>query len=63
MFVCRLKFTSSPSARVWEVYVSCDMFYVEVLLDRDGTTRDVRVEFAGESANTENVELGQVRGD
>uniref|UniRef100_A0A6A7G849 Mediator of RNA polymerase II transcription subunit 1 n=3 Tax=Hirondellea gigas TaxID=1518452 RepID=A0A6A7G849_9CRUS len=53
-----LKFTSSTSA-VWEVYMSCDMFYVEVLLDRDGSTRDVMVEFAAESTNTENGELAQ----
>ncbi|KAF2367973.1 Mediator complex subunit Med1 [Trinorchestia longiramus] len=53
-----LKFTSSPVA-MWEVYISCDMFYVEVLLDRDGSTRDVRVEFAGESTNTDNAEPGQ----
>ena len=53
---CRLKFTSSA---IYEVYISCDMFYVEVLLNGDGSTRDVRVEFAGESS-TENVEPGQV---
>lgn len=60
MFLYSLNFTSSPSA-VYEVYVSCDMFYVEVLLERDGTTRDVKVEFGGESTtSTDNVELSQV---
>ncbi|XP_018016130.1 serine-rich adhesin for platelets [Hyalella azteca] len=53
-----LKFTASPIA-IGEVYISCDMFYVEVLLDRGGATRDVRVEFAGESTNIDNSEPGQ----
>lgn len=28
--------------------MSCDMFYVEVLLDPDGRVRDVKVELAGD---------------
>lgn len=30
------------------MFVSCDMFYVEVLLDPDGRVRDVKVELAGD---------------
>ncbi|XP_042868908.1 mediator of RNA polymerase II transcription subunit 1-like isoform X1 [Penaeus japonicus] len=50
-----LKFTAGTTGS--EVFVSCDMFYVEVLLDTDGRVRDVKVELAGD----QNAREGQVR--
>ena len=47
----RLKFTGGTSGL--EVYVSCDMFYVEVLLDADGKVKDVKVELAGDKNDHE----------
>ncbi|KAL7647805.1 UNVERIFIED_CONTAM: hypothetical protein RMT77_001414 [Armadillidium vulgare] len=41
-----LQFTSATSGP--EVYISCDMFYVEVHLQNEGKVRDVKVELAGD---------------
>ncbi|KAK7078708.1 Mediator of RNA polymerase II transcription subunit 1, partial [Halocaridina rubra] len=46
-----LKFTAGTTGS--EVFVSCDMFYVEVLLDPDGRVRDVKVELAGDQNSRE----------
>lgn len=46
LHIYSLKFTAGTSG--FEVFVSCDMFYVEVLLDPDGRVRDVKVELAGD---------------
>ncbi|XP_076042410.1 mediator complex subunit 1 [Oratosquilla oratoria] len=48
-----LKFTAGTSG--FEVYISCDMFYVEVVLDPDGKVKDVKVELAGD----QNTQEGQ----
>ncbi|CAL4184365.1 unnamed protein product, partial [Meganyctiphanes norvegica] len=40
-----LKFTQGSSAA--ENFISCDMYYVEVLLTDEGRVRDVKVELAG----------------
>ena len=45
MIHCRLTFTAGSSA---EVYISCDMFYVEVHLQNEGKAREVKVELAGD---------------
>lgn len=50
---CRLKFTAGTSGS--EVFVSCDMFYVEVLLEPDGRVRDVKVELAGDQSTHEGL--------
>ncbi|XP_050686604.1 mediator of RNA polymerase II transcription subunit 1-like isoform X2 [Eriocheir sinensis] len=48
-----LKFTAGTSGS--EVFVSCDMFYVEVLLEPDGRVRDVKVELAGDQSTHEGL--------
>lgn len=35
--------------------MSCDMFYVEVLLEPDGRVRDVKVELAGDQSTHEGL--------
>ena len=53
VFSYRLKFTAGTSGS--EVFVSCDMFYVEVLLEPDGRVRDVKVELAGDQSTHEGL--------
>lgn len=46
-FFFRLKFTVGPSGK--DIFVSSDMFYLEIILEDNGGVKDVKIHHDGKS--------------
>lgn len=46
-FFTRLKFTVGPSGK--DIFVSSDMFYLEIILEDNGSVKDVKIHHDGKS--------------